>query len=121
LAVIRVLAAALAATLLLGGPAPARAHSLLLESSPAENATVPPPSAIALRFNNRVEKRLCRVRLVDAGGRVTALPVALDGPLDRLQAEVEPPLAPGRYRLEWQVLSTDGHVVTGSYTFRVAR
>lgn len=117
---IRFLVAAVATALLALTPGAARAHSLLLESSPAANASVAPPSEVSLRFNNRVEKRLCRIRLVDAGGHATTLPVALDGPLDRLRAPVTA-LAPGDYRLEWQVLSTDGHVVSGSYTFRVAR
>jgi methionine-rich copper-binding protein CopC len=38
---------------------------------------------------------------------------------DRLTASV-PPLAPGRWRVEWQVLSVDGHVVTGRFEFRLA-
>ena len=32
-----------------------------------------------------------------------------------------PAVKPGRYRVEWQVLSTDGHVVTGRYSFTVGR
>ena len=95
------------------------AHSLLLESSPSANSTLDAsPSALRLRFNNRIEKRLSRVRLVDARGAVQDLPVAEDGAADWLAARV-PTIAPGRYRVEWQVLSTDGHVVTGRYTFTV--
>jgi methionine-rich copper-binding protein CopC len=100
---------------------PAAAHSLLLESTPAANATLAaPPTRLALRFNNRIEKSLSWVRLLDARGVVTRLALAPDdGPADRLTALV-PPLAPGAWRVEWQVLSTDGHVVSGRFEFRLA-
>jgi methionine-rich copper-binding protein CopC len=98
---------------------PAAAHSLLLESAPAANSTVDAaPSVLRLRFNNRIEKRLSRVRLVDERGQTHDLSVAADGAADQLIAGV-PPVTAGRYRVEWQVLSTDGHVVTGRFTFRV--
>jgi methionine-rich copper-binding protein CopC len=96
------------------------AHSLLLESAPAANATVAPaPDRIMLRFNNRIEKRLCRVRLVDAAGAARTLEVrTADGRADELVAAV-PALGPGGYKVEWQVFSTDGHVVSGAFPFRV--
>jgi methionine-rich copper-binding protein CopC len=101
---------------------PAVAHSLLLASSPAANAVVTAsPPYLVLRFNNRIEKRLSRVRLVDERGTVATAPTAHadDETAESLLAAV-PPLAPGRWRVEWQVFSTDGHVVTGSYQFRLA-
>jgi hypothetical protein len=98
---------------------PVAAHSLLLESSPAANSTLEAsPPALRLRFNNRIEKRLSRLRLMDERGTARDLTVAEDGAADWLTATV-PAVAPGRYRVEWQVLSTDGHVVTGRYRFTV--
>ena len=97
---------------------PAAAHSLLLESAPAANSTVETPRELRLRFNNRIEKRLSRLRLVDERGAARDLPVAEDGAADWLTAPVAG-VAPGRYRVEWQVLSTDGHVVTGRFSFTV--
>jgi methionine-rich copper-binding protein CopC len=101
--------------------APALAHSLLLESAPAAGATLTsPPPALMLRFNNRIEKTLSRVRLLDEQGTAQALAVAADGPAaDRLTAPI-PALAPGRWWVEWQVLSKDGHVVAGRFQFRLA-
>jgi methionine-rich copper-binding protein CopC len=114
----RRLAALGAAAALLIVP-PAAGHSLLLESSPAPDSRLAAaPREVALRFNNRVEKRLSRIRLVDERGEGRDLPVATDGAADRLTGVV--PAAPsGRYRVEWQVLSTDGHVVAGRYWFTV--
>ena len=101
-------------------PAVVGAHSLLLESAPKAGSTVRAPSRVTLRFNNRIEKRLSRVALVD-GQRVRhELAVVLaEGAPDTLSL-LAPPLAAGGYRVEWQVLSADGHVVSGRYTFQVA-
>jgi methionine-rich copper-binding protein CopC len=116
----RALLAAAAAALF--GTSPGLAHSLLLESSPAAEATLAAaPVQLTLRFNNRIEKRLSRITLRDERGTPQALTIAAaDGGADRLAAAV-PPLAPGAYRVEWHVLSTDGHVVSGSFGFRLAR
>ena len=113
--------AILVLTLALGAE-PAASHSLLLASDPRPNAVLTAsPSQIMLRFNNRIEKRLSRVRLVDERGAVATAPTAHanDETADMLLAAV-PPLAPGAWRVEWQVFSTDGHVVSGSYQFRLA-
>ena len=115
----RRLAASLLPMLLVLVTTPALAHSLLLEASPSANATVDAaPAELRLRFNNRIEKRLSRIRLVDEHGGAQDAAVSEDGASDWLTARV-PKLAPGRYRVEWQVLSTDGHVVTGRYHFTV--
>jgi copper resistance protein C len=121
LALIRSSAAVLAVLVALLAAAPARAHSLLLASSPPANATVPAaPPHVTLRFNNRIEKRLCRIRLVDAHGAARTLAVQVAGGApDELSAPV-PALDPGAYRVDWRVLSTDGHVVDGAFSFRVA-
>jgi len=97
------------------------AHSLLLESSPAAGATLTEgPPQISLRFNNRIEKHLSTIRVLDERGAsrpVTML--ASEGAADRLSATV-PGLTPGAWRVEWQVLSTDGHIVSGRFSFRIA-
>jgi copper resistance protein C len=99
----------------------AHAHSLLLESAPVADAQLAaPPTEISLRFNNRVEKKLSTIRLVDERGGVRPVTMLADGPADRLTASV-PSLDPGAWRVEWRVLSTDGHVVSGRFSFRVAR
>ncbi|MGH7345574.1 MAG: copper resistance CopC family protein [Candidatus Rokuibacteriota bacterium] len=114
----RGLAAASLALLLTTG---ADAHSLLLESSPAAGATLGGgPTKISLRFNNRIEKKLSTLRVLDADGAQPPVTLLLgDGAADRLTGTV-PALAPGAWRVEWQVLSTDGHIVSGSFSFRVA-
>jgi copper resistance protein C len=115
-------AVVMAAGILLLTLAPsARAHSLLLESTPAADARLAAsPSEISLRFNNRIEKKLSTIRLVDERGGARPVTMLADGPADRLTAAL-PSLDPGAWRVEWRVLSTDGHVVSGRFSFRVAR
>jgi methionine-rich copper-binding protein CopC len=115
----RRLAAPCAWLVLVLAVAPVFAHSLLLESSPAANsALATPPGALRLRFNNRIEKRLSRLRLVNEKGEARELGITTDGSADWLTAPL-PTMAPGRYRVEWQVLSTDGHVVSGRFGFTI--
>jgi methionine-rich copper-binding protein CopC len=110
---------ALAGALLLLSAAMANAHSLLLAASPASGSTVRAPERLTLRFNNRIEKRLSRIRVVAERGASHDLAVLVSaGAPDVVEANV-PALAPGRYGVEWQVLSADGHLVTGRYTFHV--
>ena len=95
------------------------AHSLLLSSVPSADAVVSGAPAVRLRFNNRIEKKLSRIRLVSPRGEAQTLPVRTDGAVDALEAPL-PPLAAGRYRVDWRVLSTDGHVVSGTFAFSVS-
>ena len=98
----------------------ASAHSLLLESDPGAGSVVSAsPARLSLRFNNRIEKRLSRIRLLGPGTDARELSIApADGGADRVTAAA-PALTPGQYRVEWQVLSTDGHVVSGRFSFEV--
>jgi methionine-rich copper-binding protein CopC len=114
--------ALVAAALIITAATPAAAHSLLLSSSPAAGAVLQTsPSVVMLRFNNRIEKRLSRVRLVDEHGTIATAPTTrVDDETAETLWAVVPPLAPGAWRVEWQVFSTDGHVVSGSYQFRLA-
>lgn len=113
--------AILAGALLLVVAGSAPAHSLLLESSPAAGSVVvASPRELSLRFNNRIEKKLSMIRLRDEQGAVRPATVLVaDGPADWLKATMDA-LPAGAWRVEWRVLSTDGHVVSGSFSFRVA-
>ena len=99
----------------------AAAHSLLLESTPAAGSTLTAaPRELRLRFNNRIEKPLSKVRLLDSRGAAQTVELTRDGvPPDWLRAPL-PALGAGRWRVEWQVLSTDGHVVSGRFEFQIA-
>ena len=98
----------------------AGAHALLVESVPAEAATLDAsPPQLVLRFNSRIEHKLSRAALLRGeNGEPQALALDADAPPDRLTAAL-PALAPGSYVVDWQVLSVDGHRVAGKLRFQV--
>ena len=107
-----------AITLVTATVASVYAHSILIESTPMAGASFRLPGRVALRFNNRIEKPLSHLKLVGPAGAVFWLAIEPGGDADRLTA-LAPGIAAGAYTLEWQVLSTDGHVVSGRFSFTV--
>jgi methionine-rich copper-binding protein CopC len=97
---------------------PAEAHAILVESTPAANATVSGPSVpLTLRYNSRIDKHRSKLTLVRPDKTTDTLAIAQDGPEDLLTATAD--LAPGDYRLRWQVLAIDGHITRGEVVFTV--
>ncbi|MCJ1702023.1 copper resistance protein CopC [Rathayibacter festucae] len=118
-------AIATAVMLLLGVAAatPAAAHDSVLESSPAPDATAAEVTSVSLTFNDT---------LLDLGGTNTAFAIQVIGPDGRYYSEgcvaldgssVSVPAAlgaAGEYEVLWQVVSSDGHPTSDSYTFDYA-
>jgi|SRR6185437_259909 len=100
-------------------PLPAVAHAIIVSSDPAVDAVVRPPSLpVVLRFNSRIDRERSRLTLLRPDGSSEPLALAPDGPPDTLAAQLDG-LAPGRYRLRWQVLAIDGHITRGDIPFAV--
>jgi copper transport protein len=101
---------------------PALMHATLLSSEPAARTTVTTsPTRIRLVFSEEIEPSLGRIRLVGPGGRVISLKSSGD-PRDvsALVAPITSPLEPGVYRVEWRIVSEDGHPIDGAYSFTVS-
>jgi copper resistance protein C len=99
----------------------ALAHAHLLRASPAENASVPAPSEIALRFSEGLEPAFSAIVVRDAAGRQVDKHDSRLDKTDGLTLHVSlPPLTAGQYRVEWRAVSTDSHKIQGGYTFRVS-
>jgi methionine-rich copper-binding protein CopC len=113
----------LGSTLVWLAAAPAWAHAIIVESSPAVNATIAGPELdITLRFNSRIDRARSSLTLNNpqkAGDKPQTLPLLGDSP-DLLKAHASG-LVPGAYSLRWQVLSVDGHITRGDIPFKVAR
>jgi methionine-rich copper-binding protein CopC len=103
---------------LTGLPA-AHAHAIILESAPGHEASLTSPKRIVLRFNSRLEKRLCSVQLVGPRQKTIAmLRPDPDTPADTLAYPL-PLLDPGAYQARWKVMAADGHVTEGIVLFTV--
>jgi methionine-rich copper-binding protein CopC len=95
------------------------AHAVIVASTPMAGAVVPPGDLdAALRFNSRVDRPRSRLTLVAADGKTRPLDVAADSAPDLLAAKIVG-LAPGQYRIRWQVLAVDGHLTRGDIPFSV--
>jgi copper resistance protein C len=102
------------------GPDAARAHAIVVSSQPAANAVVHGTTvAVTVRFNSRIDPIRSRLLLVRADGSSTTLELNDTPSPDTLAATVGE-LAPGAYRLRWQVLAIDGHITRGDIPFTIA-
>ena len=113
------LVAVLAALLL--PAAPAWAHNSLAEATPAKDATLKKaPAEVRLRFLQKLNPDATTIAVTGPGeaARVAVSEPKVDGATATVRF-TEPP-ANGEYRVAYQVTSTDGHSVKGSYTFTVA-
>jgi methionine-rich copper-binding protein CopC len=109
---------ALACCIALALPGIAAAHSYLLSSNPADGAELSkPPKRVLLTFSDPLiaSGAALAVSGPDGGGRLAA---AVSGP--RLTAQWPADWPSGRYRVNYRVVSEDGHVMNGALSFRIA-
>src|SRR2546425_8095392 len=115
---LRVLAAAGAAVLLMLPVALAGAHAFLERAEPRVGSRVKaPPREVRLWFTENLEPAFSTVRVVDSRGlrvdRDDARVDEINPALLRLGLSA---LTAGTYRVLWRVVSVDTHVNEGDYT-----
>lgn len=105
----------LVAAALLSLTAIAQAHTHLKEATPADKSVVnTAPTNLVLKFSE--------------SAKVTALTLHKDGEADQkltaspdtASAQVTaalPKLSPGKYSVDWRVVSDDGHIMSGKLSF----
>jgi copper resistance protein C len=100
---------------------PGSAHAILLEATPAANSKVAGPEiTVRLRFNSRIDAQRSRLTLVLPNGSNRKLELLPQQSPDVLNSQAAG-LADGNYRLQWQVLATDGHITRGEFSFEVRK
>lgn len=101
------------------GSRAAWAHVTLLAAIPEPGATLTTsPPEVQLTFDGEITLAASQVVLFnEAFQSVPGVALQPDsGESNRLAAQI-PPLDPGRYTVQWSVISTDGHPISGSYAF----
>ena len=110
------------AALLMCGAVSALAHAHLVRATPAAGATVStPPNEVTLRFNEKLESAFSSVVVRDQTGIQVDKGGATVDKSDRtlMRVQLQQPIAPGVYKVEWRVMSADTHKVDGNFTFKV--
>ena len=109
---------ALAAAVVLAA-GPAAAHARLVSATPAPNATVGATRTLTLTFSERSVPAFSGFDVVNAAGDKVAIRTSVGEDGKTLTGTLARPLAAGAYRVDWRIASSDGHRMTGSYTFSV--
>ncbi len=116
----RALLAALVLALSGAVAGPASAHAIVVTSEPTAGASLAAaPPQVTIRFNSRLDHARSRLLLIGADNAQTALAIAEGGDPVALTAPLPATLAPGEWRLRWQVLAIDGHITRGDIPFTV--
>ena len=100
-------------------PRVALAHAVLVQSSPAIDATMQGPDlAVSMKFSSRVDGSRSTMLLSTSDGQSKPLAIEHQNAPDTLTTHLTH-LSPGKYAIRWQVLATDGHVTRGEIPFNV--
>jgi copper transport protein len=108
--------------LILLGASNVSAHANLLTTSPHDGQVVPSaPDRITLDFGEDLESNLITLKLYDWNARQIDIkgPFISKGKPFEMYAQLPKDLQQGSYTVVWNVVSQDGHPVSGSYVFSI--
>lgn len=93
------------------------AHAALKTSSPGNGSIVSAPKTLNLEFEHPA--KLMKLKLTGEGKEV---PVTVDpsAPAAKNFVIPLPALAAGKYQVKWATLGSDGHAMTGGFSFEVS-
>lgn len=99
----------------------AAGHAVLQRAEPRVDSRLKrSPDEIKLYFTERLEPAYSSVRVLnDDGGQVDRHDSRVDRTNPTLLRATFPALPPGAYKVQWRVLSIDGDVTEGAFTFRI--
>ena len=97
------------------------AHATLVKSDPPRRASLSSsPKRIQLWFNEKIEGSYASVTVLDSNKKSITEnnpEVVLDDPKSVVLNI--PQMEPGRYTVQYRVMSVDGHVIASSYDFSI--
>ena len=106
----------------------AQAHTKLVSSSPAANASVAKPGRVVLTFNERVVAKFtgATLTMTSMPGMANHQPMAITGFTSAMSRDgktltltMRRALAAGTYQLRWHAAGADTHRMEGTLSFTV--
>ncbi len=106
----------------------AQAHTRLVSSLPAANATVTKPGRVVLTFSERVVARFtgAEITMTSMPGMAAHQPMVISGFTSAMSAGgktltlmMRRALSAGTYQVKWHAVGDDTHRMEGNYTFTV--
>ena len=106
----------------------AQAHTKLVSSSPAANASVAKPGRVVLTFNERVVAKFtgATLTMTSMPGMANHQPMAITGFNSAMSADgktltltMRRALSAGTYQLKWHAAGADTHRMEGTFAFTV--
>jgi copper transport protein len=111
---------ALAVLVALAFPAGAAAHASLEHTQPAEQGRVATaPRSLRLNFDQAVKPLANSIEVYTAAGRLVSGAATSAAAGHDVVTKIHGRLPRGAYTVRWHVISGDGHVVSGVFTFGV--
>jgi copper transport protein len=111
---------AAAAALALAFPATASAHATLEHTVPSEQGRVAAaPKVVRLDFDQAVKPLAGSIQVYTARGRIVSAPARSANAGHDVVATLDNGLRAGAYTVRWHVISGDGHVISGVFTYGV--
>ena len=106
----------------LGGAVSVLAHTELITAVPAPGELLhESPPEIRLLFSESIDLGSQLFLFTEGFHYIDGLEVQTTGAENSQLVASLPQLPPDKYNVQWQIISTDGHAISGSYTFRVAK
>lgn len=98
-----------------------QAHAKLQASEPQANSTLASaPKQVRLTFNEALEPAFSKIRVTDDKNAEIAIQrTDIDKADQSVMSAQLPPLASGRYHVQWTTMTHDGHKAKGDFTFQI--
>ena len=104
--------------LTLGGASPSWAHTALSATTPADGAELAvAPSEVVLQFTDEVIELGALVSVTGPPGAVDVGPLTVSG--STVTAGLPASMPGGSYSVDWRVSASDGHPISGTFSFSV--
>lgn len=105
--------------IMIGGTGVAVARSNPVGISPKVKVVARAPTAVSVTFDKPLRAGGATMRVLSSSGDVGRGPVTTAAKI--LRRSLRPDAPGGGYRVEWAAISSDGHRVSGSFSFTAAR